>query len=695
MTLLSISEKKCRQCYRCVRICPTNALKIDQGHVKRIASRCVLCGICYKNCPHEAVVIHTGIDDVSRLLEEGEKIVACLDPTFPSVLDRGTPGQLVTALKKAGFQEVWESAFGGELIIRAYDEFFREHEERPLISSFCPSLVSYIEKFAPELVDRLVPVLSPMVATGRAVKEFRGNDVKVVFVGSCISRIHERKDRNIKGIVDYALTYHDIIKILDIKKIDREKQKNTDFDGPRSNLGGILSIAGGLSKCIGFNQDLMNTDFSVGRGSDRSIRAITQLQEGTIKSKFFDLLFCNGCINGPIIDKKISGPSRKQIVVDYVKSHMEEGRNTWVVKADQLSHINFSRSFSVQDVAPPDPQNDKILDVLVKLNKTYPDNNLDCGACGYDTCWNKAVAVVQGLANIEMCRHYLLERCRNFYARLEKSHKQLKNSHDQLEQAQRQLIQTEKMASLGQLAAGVAHELNNPLGTITMFGRMLQKEFVDNEKIRHDIDLIVQEADRAAKIVKDLLSFSRETKIKPGLVNINTVVEEGLSLFLKQSLFHNIDVQKELEPSIPSTFADPDLLKQVILNIVLNGAQAMDGKGILTIASRAEDEGRKIRIEIGDTGKGIPKEYLHRLFDPFFTTKEKGTGLGLALVYGIVSKHQGTIDVESEMGKGTTFIILLPVLDQKEWMKSEKAMVEIEQDQGGQKGGKKKQDLIG
>jgi signal transduction histidine kinase len=160
-------------------------------------------------------------------------------------------------------------------------------------------------------------------------------------------------------------------------------------------------------------------------------------------------------------------------------------------------------------------------------------------------------------------------------------------------------------------------------------------------------------------------------------------------------LFHNIEVKKKLDQSMPITFADPDLIKQVILNIVLNGAQAMDGKGILTIRSLPINGGKKIQIQIGDTGIGITEEHLHRLFDPFFTTKEKGTGLGLALVYGIVSKHQGSIHVESEVGNGTTFFIDLPVLDQAEWMKSEKGRVEIKSEEGEEEGETQGKNLIG
>ncbi len=698
MVVLSISQEKCRQCYRCVQGCPTNALKIDRGKVKRIEDRCILCGACYKNCPHGAIVVHTGVDHVLNLLKKGENVVACLDPTFPAVLDKGTPGQLITALKKLGFKEVWESASGGELIVQEYKDYLDRGQKESCISSFCPSLVLYIEKFVPQFAKNLVPIVSPMIATGRLIKNQKGSETKVVFIGSCLSRVWERRDSNVEKSIDYVLTYHDIRKILETKGIDRQKQEPSDFDGSLPSRGRLLSIASGMSQCIGIDQNLINLDFVVANGSDRAMRAVQQLQEKMIQPKFMDLLFCKGCIDGPMVDKDISGPSRRQIVVNFIKTQRKKAQKGRENAHSLLPTLDLKRGFTEKHTFSPEPGEAKIQTVLKKLHKTYPNENLDCGLCGYETCYENARAVVQGFSELEMCPHYLTQRLKNLVSRLEKSHIELRNSHTKLESAQRQLIQTEKMASLGQLAAGVAHELNNPMGTITLFGRILQKELSDNPKWQEDIGLIVQEADRAAKIVKDLLNFSRKAKVKPGLVNINQLMEEALSLLVKKTMFHNIQVQKDLDSTLPTTFADADLLKQVLLNIILNGAQAMEGEGILTIKTKSEKEKGKagrIRIQIEDSGQGIPQKNMAKLFDPFFTTKEKGTGLGLAIAYGIISQHKGTIKVKSQVGKGTIFTITLPVLAQKEWMKRKKKFVEMNPAQGGKGSEIQRKDLIG
>lgn len=323
------------------------------------------------------------------------------------------------------------------------------------------------------------------------------------------------------------------------------------------------------------------------------------------------------------------------------------------------SAVELTRTFKPDVQQLPVPTEEQIRAVLKKIIKLPPHNNLDCRACGYQTCWEKAVAVAQGISEAEYCLPYLLEESKLIYQQLEKSHKELQRSHQELEQAQFQLIRTEKLAALGQLAAGVAHEINNPLGTITIYAHILNKSLDADDPRKEDIDLIISEANRTKEIVQGLLSFARETKLKPGDTDINDLIEETLSLIANQVLFQNIKIKKTFGGNIPTLFADATQLKQVILNIMLNAAQAMEGRGSLTITT-AHDAG-VISIKIKDTGPGITPEHVSKLFNPFFTTKEKGTGLGLAISYGIVERHFGQIDVETEMGKGSTFIITLPV----------------------------------
>jgi len=234
-----------------------------------------------------------------------------------------------------------------------------------------------------------------------------------------------------------------------------------------------------------------------------------------------------------------------------------------------------------------------------------------------------------------------------------------------LQETQLQLLQSEKLRSLGEMAAGVAHEINNPLGGILLYASLLLEELSPEDQKRKDVERIVSEATRCKEIVKSLLEFARQSSPDKELVNVNSAINEGLLFLENQATFHNIRIVKELDPGLPPVYGNVGQLKQVFMNIMLNAVDAMHGEGTLTIRTSLSQDAREVIISFTDTGVGIPKEILPRIFDPFFTTKEvgKGTGLGLSVSYGIVKEHGGRIEVESEVGKGSTFRVILPAAE--------------------------------
>lgn len=234
----------------------------------------------------------------------------------------------------------------------------------------------------------------------------------------------------------------------------------------------------------------------------------------------------------------------------------------------------------------------------------------------------------------------------------------------ELQEAQIRLIQTEKMASLGSLAAGVAHEINNPLGGILIYASLLMEEFEDQNDPRvQDLKRIVEEGTRCKDIVKSLLEFGRRTASRVEPIDINKAINDGLFFLENQALFHNIEIRKQLDPSLPTVQGDPNQLKQVFMNMMVNAAEAMtEGGGVLTITTGLISDEASVQICFSDTGTGISPEIQSKIFDPFFTTKDvgKGTGLGLSTSYGIIQSHHGSIAVDSTVGKGTCFTITLP-----------------------------------
>ncbi len=230
------------------------------------------------------------------------------------------------------------------------------------------------------------------------------------------------------------------------------------------------------------------------------------------------------------------------------------------------------------------------------------------------------------------------------------------------EDTQRQISNSEKLASLGKLAAGIAHEINNPLTGVLTYSSILLEELKETD-YKEDLDIIVSETLRCRKIVREILNFARETQIEKEVVNINQVISETLTILEKHVAFHNIGIVKEFRDDLPTVNIDINQVKSVINNLALNAADAMGDSGTLTITTAQSEDGRSVVITISDTGCGIPEENLIKIFDPFFTTKEtgKGTGLGLSVTYGIIKRHNGQITVNSTVGKGTVFTITLPV----------------------------------
>ena len=235
--------------------------------------------------------------------------------------------------------------------------------------------------------------------------------------------------------------------------------------------------------------------------------------------------------------------------------------------------------------------------------------------------------------------------------------------HQELEAAQAQLVHSEKIASLGRMSAGVAHEINNPLAGILIYAELLQRDLAADTAHRENIEVIINQTMRCQQIVHRLLDFSRQSLGDQKLFDANDIIRRCVELISHQAFFHNIKVIQELDPFLPQIVGDPGQLQQVFSNLLLNAADAMNGQGRITIASRPMPQGDGMILTFTDTGCGIPPEIRDKIFEPFFTTKPpgKGTGLGLSIVYGVIQRHGGTITADSPPGGGTTFTIRLPL----------------------------------
>ena len=664
MGIVTTIPEKCKRCYTCVRECPAKAIKVEHGQAMVIEERCIACGNCVKVCAQKAKRIADSIAEVQRMLDAHERVFACLAPSFPAAFWPTRPGKIVAAARKLGFEQVWEVAFGAELISREYNKLFKEAQRtgRRVIATPCPAIVTFVEKYMPALHDALAPIVSPMIATARAIRKRHGSDVRIVFIGPCIAKKNEIRDPCVAGVVDSVLTFREFTDMIHEAGIAPEELPESGFDSPRCHVGRSFPISGGLLKTAGLSTDILENDIVITEGKDRVLEALHELAEGKSEAHFFDVLFCEGCINGPKMMNDLSVFVRKEIIADYV---IEESRHTTqkdlAEALAEFEELDLSRGFTRQNLVLPQPTEEEIAEALRAMKKFTPEDHLNCGACGYPTCREKAIAVCQGLAEPQMCLPYLVEELEETCVRLEQSHAELSS-------AQRRLLETERLASMGQLSAGVAHEINNPLGTILLYSHVLLKQLREGDPKQDDLRMIMAEATRCKEIVRGLLDFARQSRLSKAPTDLATVIGEVLSAAAPRAEQAGVRLTSDVPDDLPAMMIDGAQIRQALLNLVHNGIDAVSDGGEVRIAARLCPSGESVEIAVSDNGCGIPKENLPRLFTPFFTTKEtgKGTGLGLAIAYGVVKMHSGNITVDSELGKGTTFTVCLPVRGEKE-----------------------------
>ncbi|MEI6884521.1 MAG: [Fe-Fe] hydrogenase large subunit C-terminal domain-containing protein [Bacteroidota bacterium] len=644
-------KDKCRVCYTCVRECPVKAIKIIRTQAEVINERCIGCGNCVKVCSQGAKYPLRSIDEVNTLLKSEKKIAACIAPSFPAEFtDIPDYRRLIGMIRMLGFDYVSEVAFGADMVAGEYEKRILNSNNEGHISSDCPAIVYFIRHYHPELVGNLAPIASPMLAMTRIMKKKYGEELKVVFIGPCFAKKAESDE------VDEVLTFRELREMFDAQGISQESAVSSDFDPPVSWKGAIFPISRGLYFTANSKETIPEEQVVVAEGRVNFKEAVREFEEGLIRNKHLMLLCCDGCIMGPGTSPGGKRFARSAAVGDYVTKKLKSVNIAeWKQQVKEFEDIDYTQQFTPEDRRFEIPAEDRILEALHAMGKFKPADHLNCGTCGYDTCVEHAIAIVKGLAETEMCLPYTIEK-------LHDSISNLNVSNEKLAKAKQALRQSEKLAHMGQLSAGIAHELNNPLGVITMYSNILIDEAAENDPVREDLKLIAEQAERCKKIVSGLLNFARKNQVNLSETDTVKFARHSVDSIIKPP---EIEVVFEAKIANPQARLDIDQMMQVLTNLEKNAVEAMPKGGKLTIGVDGDNE--EIRFTIADTGTGISKEHMDKIFTPFFTTKEmgKGTGLGLALIYGIVKMHKGKIHVDSNDDPasgptGTTFTITLP-----------------------------------
>lgn len=641
-------KERCRVCYTCVRECPAKAIRVADGQAGVIPERCIGCGNCVRVCSQSAKQAASSVEQVTSLLNGKRRVAAILAPSFPAEFGDIDYRVLVGMLRAAGFDLVCEVAFGADLVAQQYRHLLAGNSGKRYISTTCPAIVHFVERYHPGLVPSLAPIVSPMVAMARVLHEMHGPELRIVFIGPCIAKKAEAISPCLPGDVDAALTYLELRQLLGLRDIFAEQTEPSQFDPPHAAAGGLFPISGGMLQAASIREDLMTGEVVATEGRSHVIEAIQEFEAGDLGARLLEALCCDGCIMGVGINADIPLFHRRRRVREYVCDRMVRlDHEHWQREVERFGRLDLSRTFAVNDQRIPAPEADKLTGIMQRMGKLRPEDELNCGACGYETCREHAIAIYRGLAEHEMCLPYTIDQLRKTIA--------------QLANTQEALMQSEKLASMGQLAAGIAHEVNNPLGVVLMYAHLLLGE-CERAELKEPLQTIVEQSDRCKKIVAGLLNFARQSKLVRYPAEMTDLVSRALKTM---TVPDGVLVRIERLTDKTNAELDRDQMIQVLTNLITNAVAAMDGQGVLTI--RIDGDDHTVKVSVCDTGVGIPEQNLQKIFEPFFTTKPmgKGTGLGLAVTYGIVKMHSGDIRVESNADPvagptGSTFTVILP-----------------------------------
>ncbi|MCL4837500.1 MAG: 4Fe-4S binding protein [Thermoanaerobaculia bacterium] len=657
MPLVTTIPERCRVCYTCVRECPARAIRIVRSQAEVMPERCIGCGNCVRVCSQQAKQLLSSLDSVQLLLSGPEPVAVLVAPSYPAEFPDVAPGELVGMLRRLGFTGVHEVGFGADLVARAYTRLLAERPTGRFIATTCPAVTSYVERLHPELVPLLAPIVSPMVATARVLRRHGGAGQRTVFVGPCLAKKEEAIADQVKGEIDCVLTFAELRQLFAECHVAAERgdAEAEDFDPPHAGAGALFPITRGMLEAAGIPDDLLRAEVVAAAGRVEFRDALREFESGGLEARLLEVLCCTGCVMGPGMTTEAPLFARRSRVSRQVRTDLaRRERAEYEAAMRAYDEVDLARGFAADDQRLPGPSPAELSALMARLGKLTPQDELNCGACGYDTCREHAVAIHEGLAESEMCLPYTIEELRRAVQELAVSHGKLAN-------AQEALVHSEKLASMGQLAAGIAHEVNNPLGVVLMYTHMLLEETPASSPLRDDLATIVEQTDRAKRIVSGLLNFARQNEVVLRTVDVRELVERCLRA---AAVPEEIEVRTEHRGEALAEL-DGDQISQVLINLITNACAAMAGGGRLRVTTEGLED--RVRFEVADSGIGIPAENRGRIFTPFFTTKPagKGTGLGLAVTYGIVKMHRGEIRVESNADPmagptGTTFTVTLP-----------------------------------
>ncbi|MGN0996784.1 MAG: [Fe-Fe] hydrogenase large subunit C-terminal domain-containing protein, partial [Candidatus Ventricola sp.] len=396
---LTLKKSNCKNCYKCIRHCPVKSIRFSGNQAHIINNECILCGHCFVVCPQGAKQIVDETEKVRVMLQGDAPVVVSLAPSFVANYEGVGIEAMREALQKLGFADVEETALGATIVKNEYDRMLREDSRDVIISSCCHSVNLLIQKYFPGVLPCLADVLSPMLAHCQDIKR-RMPQAKTVFIGPCVAKKDEAD--HYKGLTDAVLTFEELTNWLRKEGIELRREQQRD----EKSLARFFPVTGGVLKTM--KKDAPGYTYLTIDGVENCIEALKDIESGKIHHCFIEMNACaGGCVAGPVMERY-----RKNPVRDYVAVAQYAGNEDFPI--DQPDYMRLRKSFSPIDLESRQPSETEIAAILRKMGKFRPEQELNCGSCGYNTCREKAIAIYQGKAEISMCLPFLKDKAESF-----------------------------------------------------------------------------------------------------------------------------------------------------------------------------------------------------------------------------------------------------------------------------------------
>ena len=518
-----INDQKCRNSYSCVRVCPVSAIEVraQKDHPSIIPDRCIGCGLCFIACTPGAVEFRDSKEEVKKLLASERKTVALVAPSIASEFDDITDyRKFVSMLRALGFDYVHENSFGVDLIAAEYAELFSKAEGKYYITANCPAIVKLIEKYHPELVPNLAPLVSPMIATAMVVKEIYGEEVAIIYMGPCIDNKDEALLYRGGKLIEGILTFIELRQLFNEFEIQERVVKMSEFDPPYGHWGALYPLPAGILQAGGIRRDMATSNVITAAGREDVFEGINDFEKyiDTIHHHF-NLFFCHGCLLGPGMESHNERFRRRALVRQYAEKRVGKlDKVQWQKDMDKWSKLDFSRSFRPDDQRIPEPSAEAINEVLKIIGRENPNDELDCGACGYRSCREFASTVAKGLAIPEMCHTFNLRNKQEYIETLRQTNRKLAETKRALKESEEMAMREKEMA---QSASDMMNNMLEKLPTGVVI--------VDNNlKILHSnlsfINILGEDAKAISDIIPGLVGADMKTLLPFSVYNMFTFV---------------------------------------------------------------------------------------------------------------------------------------------------------------------------